>query len=165
MFTAHLHLLSNHVPLLGFFFGGLILFYGLIRKNAGIMSGGYLALVFAGIGGIIAYFTGEPAEDAVKGIAGVATRAIGEHEEAAGFAIFCIGIVALLSVQGFIWALKENKNLKKFTIVVLILVLIGIGIISRTAYLGGKIRHTEFYTNTGAMKPANVENQEGEDKD
>ena len=95
----------------------------------------------------------------------MATRAIGEHEEAAGFAIFCIGIVALLSVQGFIWALKENKNLKKFTIVVLILVLIGIGIISRTAYLGGKIRHTEFYTNTGAMKPANVENQEGEDKD
>ena len=165
MFIAHLHLITNHAPLMGFFFAGIVLLYGFLRKNAPTISAAYLALFIAAIGGVIAYFTGDPAEDAVKGIVGVATGAIHEHEEAAGFAIFFIGIVGLLSIQGFFWARSENKNLRKLTLGILLLVAFSLTVLARTAYLGGKIRHTEFYTNQGVMKPANVENPEGKDKD
>jgi uncharacterized membrane protein len=150
---------------MGFFFGGVVLLYGLYKKNITVSGAGYLCLILAAIGGIIAYFTGESAEKLVKGIAGVSTRAIEPHEEMAGIAIFCIGLTGLLAIQGFIWSLKKAAEAKYYSLIMLAMVLVCFAVVSRTAYLGGKIRHTEFYTNQGNVQPVNIEDNESEDND
>jgi len=61
---ANLHLLSNHFPILGSLFGVLLLVVALVKPNLNTTLSAYLILLVSGFGGIIAYFTGESAEEA-----------------------------------------------------------------------------------------------------
>jgi uncharacterized membrane protein len=138
---AYLHLLSNHVPILGSLFGVLLLVVALVKPNFNTTLSAYLILLVSGIGGIVAYFTGEPAEESVEHVPGISHKLIHVHEEMAENALIFVFLLTAAAVVG-LWAeraqWKNAKNIERFTLVVGIIAFI---LFAFTGYLGGHIRH------------------------
>ena len=69
MNDAHLHLLVNHLPIVGAMLSlplfGLAL---LMPKDRGALRAAVLVAVFTALGGVAADLTGEPAEEVVEGL-------------------------------------------------------------------------------------------------
>lgn len=164
MDTAHLHLLLNHVPILGSFFGMIILGYGLLRKNQSLISAGLVTFVITGLVAIPAFFTGEAAEEVVENIAGISESAIELHEEVAEVALWLT--IALAGVSLVVFGVQYFKNsLKGLGIIPLILSVVVFSTMAYVGYLGGQIRHTEL----GSLSSPSIiimnSNQHEEDND
>jgi hypothetical protein len=141
---AHLHLLVNHVPVLGTVFGVVLLVFGWWRKSEEIKKAALGTFVIIALSAAAAFLTGEPAEDTVKGVSGVLHTAIGPHEDAAGYALWGSIIVGVVSLGGLIW-FRSGKPVKNWvSTMVLVGAILVAAMMARTAFLGGKIRHPEF---------------------
>jgi len=148
MNPAHLHLLSNHIPVLGTVFGLLLLMWGMVRRNESIQRAALATFFVAALVAIPVFFTGEPAEDAVEHLAGTAEGAIETHEDAALLSLISVEVLGVIAVLGFI---RRRANLSRFvTRSALVLAIVTAGLMARTANLGGKIRHAEL---RGATAP------------
>lgn len=139
-----MHLLTNHIPVLGMVFGFIILMWGIISRKKEIKMVAYFLLLAASLGGLIAFNTGEAAEDVAEKVEGVSKTVIHDHEEAGETAIYLIVGVGILSLLGFYTEVKNKKIAPAVAIVVLIAAIIAFILTARTSYLGGKIRHTEI---------------------
>jgi hypothetical protein len=142
--APHLHLLANHLPVLGVPFALLLLAAGALARSEDVKRAGLIACILAAALAVPAYWTGEPAEDALEGVPGVAEFRIEDHEESAEASLAAatlLGVVALVAValslrRGAVpaWALAAT----------LLVALLTATLLARTAYLGGPIRHAEL---------------------
>jgi hypothetical protein len=143
MSVVHLHLMLNHVPVIGMLFVLLILAVAAWRRDS---AGARLGLsVLAGLAVVTAFvfLTGEPAEEAVEKVAGVSESVIHSHEEAAELALIATGFagVMALAVLAAFWRRELSRPVIGG---VLALVLVVGAMLGWTANLGGRIRHTEI---------------------
>lgn len=136
---AHLHLLLNHFPIIGFFFAALLLGYGVWRDNDGYQRSGLVLLVVAGILGGLAFATGEGAEEVLEQYPSFSKELVHEHEEAGELAIWAIGLTAVTAAAGLYFRGQQRITQAALALAVLSLVLIG-----RTNNLGGQISHPEI---------------------
>ncbi|MCX6205739.1 MAG: hypothetical protein NTZ19_05725 [Bacteroidetes bacterium] len=144
MTQTHLHLLITHLPIFGSVFGGLLLGYGLwVKSNHTILSA-YFLLIISTIGSVIAYLTGEEASELVEKIPGINKALIETHEEFALVALVSLIILGTASLLGVFLTLKNTLISRTFATVTLVASFISFGLIARTGYLGGQIRHTEI---------------------
>ncbi len=96
---AHLHLLVNHLPIIGFALGLILLVATMFRRaDRGMFLASVLVLVIAGGGALVAQFTGEPAEEIVEHLPDVPKNLIETHEGAATSATVSAAITALLAL-------------------------------------------------------------------
>lgn len=98
MTLTHLHLMLNHVPVLGTAFGLGLLAFGIWRQSDELKKAALGFFVIAALIAIPAYLTGEPAEEVVESLPGVSDTIIEQHEQAAVIAftgIVALGVVAL----------------------------------------------------------------------
>lgn len=138
---AYLHLLSNHFPILGSLFGVLLLVVALIKPNLKTTLSAYLILLIGGIGGFVAYFTGEPAEESIEHVPGISHKLIHVHEEMAENALIFVFILTAAAIIG-LWAQRaEWKSAKKIELFTLVVGIIAFILFAFTGYLGGHIRH------------------------
>jgi uncharacterized membrane protein len=112
-------------------------------KSSATKIAAYHVLILSALGAVVAYLTGEGAEETVENIQGVAENAIEAHEEFAMFALISLICTGIASILGVILTLKKSSFANKISMVILFLALVGFGLVARTGYLGGKIRHTE----------------------
>jgi hypothetical protein len=94
---AQLHLMLNHLPVMGTLFSLLLLAWSLIRRSAEIQKLALGVALLAGLSSVPAYLTGEPAEEVIEHMAGVDEAYIEEHESMGKFALWCgvaLGVVA-----------------------------------------------------------------------
>lgn len=152
---VHMHLLLNHLPVIGSLFAILMLVWALIRKNTEIARAALGLFVIAAITGLAAYFTGEPAEHAAEEIAGVSRQAIDSHEESAELATVLLGGYGVFALGALLYLRKRAAEFpRKFLSLALVLALVPAGAMAWTANQGGKIRHPEI-TGTGAPTATN----------
>lgn len=144
MNQTHIHLLITHLPIFGSILGGLVLAHGLWTKSSQTKIAAYNLFILSAIGATIAYFTGEGAEESIENIQGVATNMIEEHEESALVALISLIALGVASIGALFITLKNSDFTKNAAIVILFLSLISFGLVARTGYLGGQIRHTEI---------------------
>jgi uncharacterized membrane protein len=147
MNPTYIHLLLNHVPILGSVFGALLLLYGIIGKSKSVINAALLTFIVTALFAIPVFLTGEPAEESVENITGINKAAIEEHEESAELALWVMEALGILSLITLIVGRKENSLGNKLTIATLLLSLFTFALMARTGKEGGKIRHTEL-TNT-----------------
>lgn len=142
MDAAHLHLVLNHVPVLGTIFGLLLLLFGLMRREVVLVKTSLVVFVVSGVAAGAAYLTGEPAEEFVEHLAGVSAAAVESHENAGFYALISAGVLGLFALGGLFFF---NKRLPRpFAVTVVILALAVGGMMAWTANLGGQIRHSEI---------------------
>lgn len=143
MSLIHLHLILNHVPVIGLGFVIVILLIALWRNNSDTAK---LGLTFAvGLAAVAAlvFVTGEPAEEAIEGVVGVSESAIHSHEEAAEAALIAVGLAGAVSLLAL--ALYWHRSLPRWVISTALVVTFGAsGVMGWAANLGGQIRHTEI---------------------
>lgn len=144
MDLTHLHLLTNHIPILGAAFGALVLIYGIIVKSKQTKVAALLIFLVSAIGGIITFSTGEAAEETLESIAGISHSTIEAHEDFAKISMILINTLGVLSLAGLFIAARFNDFFTKYMVLVLLISIITLGAVARTGFLGGKIRHSEL---------------------
>jgi uncharacterized membrane protein len=138
---AYLHLLSNHFPILGSLFGILLLVIALLKSNLKTTLSAYIILLISGIGGIVAYFTGEPAEESVEHVKGISHKLIHVHEEMAENSLIFIFLLTAAAIIG-LWAERAKwESAKKIEMATLVIGIVAFILFAFTGYLGGHIRH------------------------
>lgn len=149
MSAVHLHLVLNHVPVIGTLIGVCLLAYALLRRDDRLVRVclGMFALLAAVA--FAAFLTGEPAEEAVEGLAGVSASIVEQHEEAALLATIALGVLGLLSL-GALLRFRRAPLPRQAALLLLAAALVPAGLMAWTANLGGQIRHPEI----GATSPA-----------
>jgi uncharacterized membrane protein len=158
MNQTHIHLLITHLPIFGSILGGLVLAHGLWTKSNQTKIAAYNLFIISAIGAGIAYLTGEAAEVTVESIQGIAKNMIEEHEDFAVFALVSLIILGVSSIGGLFLTLRKSALTRTAAIVILFISLISFGLVARTGYLGGQIRHTEI------ANGANVPTENSENK-
>jgi uncharacterized membrane protein len=110
MNQAHLHLLLNHLPILGTLFGLLILAGGFLLKNDTVKRTALGIFVLSAILAIPAYLTGEGAEEVVEGLPGVTENLIEAHEDMANIFLWMVGALGLIALATFYTDLKSKEG-------------------------------------------------------
>ena len=155
MNDAHLHMVVNHFPIIGTFFGIGILITGIFLKNNSIKNTAYVLFIVAAIFGAFSMGTGEGAEEMVEDFPNIGKAIIHEHEELAekfALVLYVTGVFALISL---IATVKKFRLAKIFSFITLVLALIS-GIMSiNVGTSGGEIRHTEIRENNAVSVPGN----------
>jgi uncharacterized membrane protein len=148
MDNTHVHLLLNHFPIIGTLIGTILLFFGLFNKNNSIQNASLIVLFCMALISIPVFLTGESAEESVENLPGVVEAIIDKHEDFAEIAIWSMVITGLISITGAALNLLQSRMAKRIVILSFLSGVITFGLMARTAYLGGQIRHTEIRDNT-----------------
>jgi hypothetical protein len=151
MSWAHIHLMVNHIPVLGTFLLFLLLTWGLMRRSPGVIGTALWAtLALAAVTGPV-YLTGEPAEEQVEGLTGFDKTAIEDHEERAQVGLIAVLATALLAGIT-LWLQRRGSPLLPFlSALVLAGLLVSSGLFAVTAWTGGPIRHSELRAGTSVV--------------
>lgn len=149
MTIVHLHLLLNHIPVIGTLFVVGLLAAALMRRDSMIARLALWTSALLGIVAIAVYFTGEPAEETVEHLPGVSESVIEQHEELALVATTMIAAFGVLATGAL--AVFRQRSLPRWLVVSSFVGMLAVaGVMGWTANLGGQIRHTEIRaTGTG----------------
>lgn len=139
---VHIHLLVNHAPVFGSLFAlGLFVasyFYApeVLRRTA------FAFLVVTAGAAVIAYLTGDPAQHALRGFPGVVRSMIDEHEEMGESSFIVASVVGVIALSAlFRWRIRPIP--RGATLLLLVGNVVVAGMMVYTAWLGGRIRHSE----------------------
>lgn len=141
---AHIHLMSNHFPVVGLVFGTLLLFLALLRKSEELKRVSFGIFILIALITFLVYFSGEPAEEIVEHLPGVKESIIEQHEEIALVSLIFIEILGIMAAAGLFLSLRSTSKMKWLVTALFILSIVSGGLIIWTANLGGQIRHTEI---------------------
>ncbi len=165
MSGQQLHLILNHVPVIGALWALLLVLVALVKPTPALTR---LALVFTllvGVATVPAYLSGEPAEEVVEHLPGTGESALHDHEEmgekalAAGIAA---GVVALIAL---FWSARSRSRRGPLAATLLVL-LVAAALLGWTGHLGGKVRRPELRSGNSAPAetlPAAEPDEEHED--
>lgn len=165
MNLAHVHLILNHIPLIGMGFVILLLIVAFLLRSNQFINVALVFVILLSLWAIPVYLTGEPAEEMVEDLPGVSHALIEEHEEVAEIAFIFTEITGALALIALIVRRYSDKSGRWITILTLIALLISGGVMTWTANLGGKIRHSEIRSSTGPQNtsPPGMQGDEGDD--
>ena len=144
MNPAHVHLMVNHLPVIGMLFAACLLVYArFVSRSQESIKIALLGVFLIGLTGLPAYFSGEAAEEMMEHQAGISEALIESHEDLAKTAFILTQISAVI---GFLGLIIQKKNPKTMLIVNIALVITGvsIGALGLTAQSGGLINHPEI---------------------
>jgi uncharacterized membrane protein len=158
---AYLHLILNHLPVLGTLFGLLLLAYGLVRQKPDFLKASLGVFVLVALAAGAVYLSGEQAEEVVEHMAGISDALIEPHEDAGWIALIGAGVLGVLSLGGLIW-FRKREIPRTFSLAALVLALVVSGWMGYTANLGGKINHPEIRTGqiVGGDSKLNLDNND-----
>lgn len=165
MDAGHIHLMINHFPVIGTFFGLILYGIGFLRKNKVLEKAGLFTFLGIALISIPTYFSGLMAHETIEKMAGTSKKAVHEHQEMAETALFLMAGLAIASLTLLVvmWRSKNNKTgLMKG--IVLVLALITFTFMSLVDNLGGKIRRPELRNDKDKVELLK-ESDEVEDKE
>ena len=151
---AHLHLVLNHIPVLGtMLFAPLVLVWGLLRRSRDVTQIGLVLAVLLAVTTIPIYLTGEPAEEQVENQPWFDERRVEAHEERAEaglIAVLVTGAAALV----MLWLARGGRAYRRDgSIAVLVGLAVSASLFALAALDGGQIRHDEIRPTVAMAAP------------
>ena len=144
MNQAHIHLIVNHVPIMGSLFAAVLLGAGVLQKNLSLTRAGLVAVLVAGLLCLPAQLTGAGAAAIVQNMPRVSRALIQNHSEAAELGFWALEIAAAAALFSLLLLKNASPKAKLLTLLTLVLTFISFGMLARAGNLGGQIRHTEI---------------------
>jgi hypothetical protein len=143
MNPVHIHLMINHVPVLGTVFGCLLMIYSLLRNKEELRRLALGIFLIVAIITPVVFFTGDGSEETLKNVAGISKDAVKSHDEAAEIAFAAMEVLGgIAGLQLLLYAFPGTARLRlKAAIITAFLSAFAFGWVAYTANLGGKIRH------------------------
>ncbi len=151
MNLAHVHLVLNHIPVVGIPVALTFFIYGLWSRNQPTQKFALWVLFALSVVVLPVYLTGDPAEDVVEHLPGVAESIIETHEDAAQISLILTlltGAVAFVAIwsQARLHNFEDKRKLVNAAVIGISC--LALGSLIYTANLGGKVRHTELRSAT-----------------
>jgi hypothetical protein len=152
MNLAHIHLLLNHFPTIGFGIGLGLFFVSLFAKSEELKRASLVILFLIAVIAIPTYLTGAAALDkicdrvngAIKCPPDLSLTLIQEHEDWALLAFSIMEITGFFAWMG-LWQMRRTPKLPAWNATaILLLAIISFGVMSIAANQGGHIRHPEI---------------------
>ncbi|MEQ8547125.1 MAG: hypothetical protein RIC03_04410 [Cyclobacteriaceae bacterium] len=163
---AHWHLVTNHLPIIIPLMGIVIMVGGILFKSEILKRAAYSIFILGSLSAIVAFSTGEGAEEIVEKIQGMDEQFIKTHEEAAETFAILLYVLGMISVIG-LWANWKKKSFSNtISIAALTFAIITLYSAKETGTTGGEIRHTEIRAdsaNSGNNANQNSEQEEDDD--
>lgn len=150
MSWGHLHLVLNHVPVIGTFLSLLLLLVAFVRKSEELKKVTLALLVLIALVTIPVYLTGESAEEMIEHFPDISEAMIERHENAALFSLIAVEVAGIIALAGLLIFGRKKGLGNLLALVTLALSMIGGGLLAWTANLGGQIRHTEISSGVGS---------------
>ncbi len=140
----YIHPLVNHFPIILTVVGSAALVLTLIGNRRSVWLYALATLTLAGLSIYPAFYTGNAAAHALRNTWYVVRSMVDAHDEAAGYALPVVLVMGAVSAYAW-WRMlrREVMGLPPVWLraVVVLLAAVGLGVITWTAYLGGKIIH------------------------
>ena len=141
--VAHIHLLLNHLPIIGTLVGLLLLAAAFFRKSDELKRVGFTAFVITALITIPVYLTGEPAANIVEKLPDVTEALVDTHKDAATISFIAVGILGVVALWG-LWRYRRADVIPHLLVILLLAMsVVASGLMMWTGFLGGQIRHTE----------------------
>ncbi|MBX7057542.1 MAG: hypothetical protein K1X75_05705 [Leptospirales bacterium] len=174
MNAVHLHLILNHLPIVAILLATVLLLASLLVRTRGFLQAALAVLVFAGVSGAPAYFSGEEAEESAEHSESAPQQSepdnevwLEAHEQAAKFGLGASIVCGLAGVGLLFWlARRPDAGLGAARGAALALALFSSVILARVGQTGGRIAHPETRPLEGAAAgaefpaPGGKENEE-----
>jgi len=138
MNLAHLHLLLNHVPTIGFGFGIGLLAASLVRDSADLRRASFVVFFVVALVAIPTYLSGNAADFLLRTERQLQQDVVTAHQNAAMLALIPMEIVGLVS-----W-LSLWRSRRWHQPAILALSIVTFVLMARAANIGGQIRHPEI---------------------
>jgi uncharacterized membrane protein len=150
---AHVHLLINHVPVIGMLGAVLLLIYAVLRKSDEMRTISFSLFVLIAVTTIAVYVTGVSGDEAVKSVPGITEAVIGRHEEMGRFSLVLMVALGIAALVGLVIRRRTGSIPRCTLTVVLLMSIITSIVIGITANLGNQIRHTEVRVTASSTVP------------
>jgi len=145
---AHLHLLLNHVPTIGFGLGLGLFVASLLAKSEDLKQASLVVFFIIALVAIPAYLTGNAANFVLQDEPAVSQDVVAAHQDAAMLALVPMEVTGLLAWFA-LWRFRRWH-----VVALLVLSVLTIGLMARAATLGGEVRHPEILADgTAASAP------------
>lgn len=143
----YLHVLLNHLPIIGLPLGAFALFLALCLRSRPAQVTALAVLALAALAAWPVAATGESAYGSIRDLSDEAgANWLEEHMARADRANFVFYVVAVVAIAGIALPAKWPRAATPFAVAAFALALAGSGVATFIAYPGGKIRHPEFRT-------------------
>ena len=140
---AHLHLLVNHLPVIGPMFGLGLFAFALWRGSNELIKASLGVFVVVGAVAIGVYFTGDPAAHEIRNLPDYSREITNRHEDAALIATIVTGVLGAVALW-ILYAFRGRPVSKGAARLGFLCGIIVAGLMAYAALLGGQVRHTEI---------------------
>jgi len=153
MIPVEAHLALNHVPLVGMAFGLVFFLSGLMKGSGAALLAGLRVFVAMGITAFPVAGSGLLSASALANAPWLDANAV-THHQLAGIATLAV-LVTLGGLSAAMLSSSRNAStLPRWgTTTVLVLALVGFGACVWTAYVGGRLRHSELRQARASLNP------------
>jgi uncharacterized membrane protein len=147
---VHIHLLLNHLPVIGSIIGFGLFLISLFGKNDDLRRGSLIVFAAMALIAIPAFASGKGAQLMLKGKPGISDAFVQRHEGAAMLALWFLEATGAFALAG-LWQLHRRARMARWNLqTLLIFSLLAVGLMVRTGNTGGEISHTEVRTSQEA---------------
>ena len=144
MNALHLHLLLNHVPIVGSVIGIGLFLLSLARRSDDLMRASLTTLVLVALATLPVFLTGYAAREAVEGQPGAAADLIQAHLDAAFLGFILMQTTGLVSWIG-LWRYRQASRPPRLILsIVLVVAAVMLAVMAGAANVGGRIGHEEI---------------------
>jgi hypothetical protein len=147
----HLHLLLNHVPIIGFAIGLALLVASFAGSNADLRRSALIIFAVVSLLTIPTFVSGVAADRTIANEAGVSEALVERHEGAAMLGLWFVMATGGAAMTA-LWRFRRTAAgpPRADIVAVLLLATIGTGLMARTGNTGGDIRHPQLGAAQGA---------------
>ncbi|HEY5004634.1 MAG TPA: hypothetical protein VII61_15835 [Ktedonobacteraceae bacterium] len=142
--VAHLHLLLNHIPILGPIFVTILFVVALFYRNVFLQKVSLWFLVGIALFTAATYLTGDKAVLAVQGLPGISQEMIRSHELFAKYGLGSMFVTGAIALGGALFYSRKPSIPRPFLTAILVILLLNCCLFAYIGFLGGQIHHPEI---------------------
>lgn len=142
--VAHLHLIVNHVPIVGSIFILAMYIIALLFKNVFLQKVSLWFLVVVALSTAVSYITGDGTKRAVEGLSQASNAMIDLHETYARYSLIVMFVAGIVALGGALWYSRKPTLPLYLHISIMVILLISVVLFAYVGLLGGEIMHTEI---------------------
>lgn len=146
---AHLHLLLNHIPVIGTIIATCLYLLSLFRQNGDMRRSSLIIFVGVAFLTIPTFVSGFGAQSNIAKLPDVSRALIERHEGSAMLSFWFMEITGALAMVG-LWQSQRSGPARWNVLAVLLFSVVTVGLMARSGNTGGDIRHPEIWASREA---------------
>jgi hypothetical protein len=151
MALSHLHLVLNHIPVIGSVIALGLLLLALVRRSTDLRRAGLEVVVIIGLLSLPTYLSGLGGQKDLADKAEVSVSMIHAHHDAAMLGSIAMLFTVMMAWVG-LWQTRRRGHPGRGVFgAVVVLAIVTVALMGRAANLGGQIRHPEVHALQGPI--------------